>query len=76
MPLAEEARAWAKEEVRVYEEERVAVKWSLQEAGGSSKGEASWWPLFLSSSVSTGSPEVEERVASPPRSKGKGQVLI
>ena len=51
------------------------VEWSLWEAG-SSKGKAPWRQLFLSSSESAGSPEVEERVASPPRSRGKGWALI
>ena len=58
------------------EEERLAVERSLRGAGGSSKGKAPQWQLFLLSLESTGSPEVEEKVASPPRSKGKGQVLV
>ena len=57
--LAKE-EAWACEE-----EEKVAVERSLHEAGGSSKGKAPQQWLFLSSSESAGSPEEEEKMASP-----------
>ena len=75
--LAAEARARAEEGQHARkEEERLTVERDLCEAEGSSWARAPWRQLFLPLSNSTGSPEEEERAASPPQDKGKGRALI